>query len=166
MSNNSKIEWTIQIASRFWSYVQKGDSCWEWRGGRFADGMRYGQFRVGKKKLKAHRFAYMLTHGEIPDGMRVCHTCDNPICVKDEHHFLGTDADNSADRERKGRGVHNGTSLPGERNPAAKITMEIVRQIRADHASGVRTKRLSEQYGPCLSQILNIVNGRCWKDIS
>ena len=131
------IEWTEMAMARFWTYVQRGtpDECWPWRGGRFSNG--YGQFRLGARKVKAHRCSYILVIGEIQDGLRVLHRCDNPPCCNPAHLFLGTDADNARDRSMKGRSSYNGNSLPGEKNPAAKIKLETVVEIRATYRPGI-----------------------------
>lgn len=92
------------IAERFWPKVDKrggDDACWPWLGGRFESG--YGQFSQRPRNLRAHRVAYELTHGQIPDNLMVLHECDNPPCCNPKHLFLGTNDDNMADRQRKGR---------------------------------------------------------------
>ena len=81
--------------------VGKTDSCWEWTGAQFANG--YGAFQVNGKTVRAHRFAWELAHGPIPEGIRVLHHCDNRLCCRPDHLFLGTDADNAADKIAKGR---------------------------------------------------------------
>lgn len=89
----------------FWRKVRTNarTGCWEWA--RSCGSSGYGSFSnpFTKKKQPAHRFAYETEVGPIPDGMIICHHCDNPKCVRPEHLFLGTAADNTADMIAKGR---------------------------------------------------------------
>jgi hypothetical protein len=78
--------------------------CIEWAGSKDKSG--YGRIQKLTVAHKAHRLSYILNVGEIPDGMEICHKCDNPSCVNPQHLFLGTTKDNAADRESKGRGNH------------------------------------------------------------
>lgn len=99
----------VALADRFWSRVQKGEGCWLWGGSLKTNG--YGQLngpsqgggRDGKNLL-AHRVAWELVNGPIPDGLWVLHRCDNPPCVNPAHLFLGTVRDNVIDMWTKGRG--------------------------------------------------------------
>lgn len=94
-----EIELTDDAAiAKFWSKVDKTSSCWNWAGS-LSHG--YGKFR----DIRAHRYSYELHNGKIPDGLFVCHRCDNPKCVNPEHLFVGDAGENAADRTIKGRSV-------------------------------------------------------------
>ncbi len=88
---------------RFWTkYAESGiEDCWEWLAGRNRRG--YGKFKMRRKTRPAHRVAYEMHIGPIPDGILVCHRCDNPGCVNPAHLFLGTAQDNMSDKVAKNR---------------------------------------------------------------
>ena len=156
------------VPQRFWSKVEKTETCWLWTAGKFSNG--YGQFHIGRQNpIRANRMAWVLTYGDIPDGLMVCHTCDNPACVRPDHLFLGTGKDNQQDAARKGRTVRGrkrpGTGPAGERNSHARITGDEVVIIRADYRSGdFSLKQLAERHGISKSQVHNIVTGKQWSE--
>lgn len=97
--------------------------CWVWKASRKENG--YGQFFVNRRPVYAHRYAYAATHGEVPEGLRVLHKCDNPPCVRPDHLFVGTAQDNANDAIAKGR-------VPfGERGSQARLADQQVAAIRA-----------------------------------
>jgi hypothetical protein len=108
------------VVERFWSYVKKGEQneCWNWV--NRTKWQRYGRLRNGKKKVYVHRLSYEIHIGPIPEGMEVCHTCDNGYCVNPNHLFLGSHKNNMEDMVSKGRqgrafGNKNGTHTHPER---------------------------------------------------
>lgn len=90
---------------RFWRHVSKGPECWLWTGAPNSAG--YGMVGEGPagadRKILAHRLAWEIHFGPIPEGMFVCHHCDTPLCVRPDHLFLGTHTDNMRDMAAKGR---------------------------------------------------------------
>ena len=125
--------------------------CWEWVG-PFRGGL-YGDFQG----QGAHRKAFELWEGPIPEGRLVCHTCDNPPCVNPDHLFVGTYSDNALDAHAKGR-------LKGRPTRGGHLlTPTKVLEIRA--AQGVRQIDLAARYGVSRSMISHIRTGRNWKNV-
>lgn len=130
--------------------------CWEFTGYVAADGYPRIYAR-GRGASLAHRVAWEVAYGPIPEGLLVCHRCDNPVCVRPDHLFLGTAAENSRDMATKNRAARPA----GERNPRARLTWAQVREIRA--ADGP-SSRLAERYGVATTTVTDIRNGRRWKE--
>lgn len=152
-----------EFVQEFWNRVDvRGpDDCWVWQAQRDRDG--YGGVEYGGKKQKSHRVSYVLANGEIPNGLCVLHSCDNPPCCNPAHLFAGTDADNVRDREAKGRGK---TSRPGQLHPCAKLSDDGVRSIRSMYASGSYSQQeLAVIFGISRPQICGIVNHKSWTHV-
>lgn len=138
-------------------HVDEATKCWLWRGAIDSDG--YGLMHIGRKSRRAHRMAWMLFRGEIPEGMLVCHRCDIRCCVNPDHLFLGTYAQNSADMKQKGR------QRKGEKNPTARLNAEQVRMIRGLLASGESSSAIAERMGLTTLAIHHIKVGRTWAHV-
>ena len=138
---------------RFWANVRRGgpDECWNWigktRGG-------YGYLR-NLKRVMAHRFSWEIHNNTIPEEQCVCHHCDNPGCVNPSHLFLGTHADNMADKRKKGRQ----SRFPGSANQQAKLNESKVLEIR----NAVGTQReIGLSFGISNQLVSRIRRGECW----
>lgn len=162
---------------RFWVKVDTSGECWEWTSTIQSSG--YGMFRVRAKYLYAHRIAWVMNNGVIPDGLLVCHRCDNPKCVRVDHLFLGTVRDNTLDAYKKGRVVvpHEAhlralrdnpeKFVQGERNPNAKLTDEKVRYIREKFALGaVSPDSLAIEVGVTPGTLRNVITRRSWRHVN
>lgn len=138
---------------RFWERTEtKENGCIEWSGGKFPSGYGVCQMTVvGGKDRIAHRISWRLAHGNIPDGMYVCHKCDNRLCVNPEHLYLGTALENNRDREIRKRGNHL-KNIP-RKNFSASIKRSIVRKYK----QGQSITSLSVEYFCNVSTILCIV---------
>lgn len=144
------------IQERFWSKVQKTDTCWLWSSHRNKHG--YGSFWYADTMAKAHRVAYVLAYGPIPEGLCVLHQCDVTSCVNPSHLFLGTQAENVADRQRKGRQAR----LKGEASGPCKITTETARKIL--HGTGLH-QDIADAHGVSRALVSAIKNRRVWRHI-
>lgn len=92
------------LIAAFWARTDRSGECWVWTGQTIGKpGFAYGIVTRQQQRTLAHRMAYELTHGPIPEGLFVCHHCDNPPCIRPDHLFLGTHADNMRDMAAKGR---------------------------------------------------------------
>lgn len=144
-----------------WGRTRKTKSCWLYEGGRIPTG--YGKIKVDGRQLYAHRFAWMLTCGEIPSGLFVCHVCDVPNCVRPEHLFLGTNQENQWDDRDKGR-----QPLQGEAHGNAKVTERLVKYLRTvfvpwDPIFG--RAALARRFGLNPTYVSRLVHGQRWRHL-
>lgn len=143
--------------SRFWGSVRKSDGCWEWTGSRSDTG--YGCFYDGHA-TSAHRYSWVLHNGPVPAGLCVLHRCDNRACVRPDHLWLGTKADNSKDMASKSRFRVPG--LEGEDHGEAKLTDDDVRHIRSSTATG---RDLARKLGVSESLVSLVRRRKAWKHL-
>lgn len=149
---------------RFWSKVEFGRQsavgrCWEWRSKRNRHG--YGLFSLGGREVRAHRTAWRLTFGPIPTGLGILHKCDNPPCVRPDHLFPGSQLDNVADMDRKGRG--RGRWSPGDEHFKAVLGAADVQTVRQCVAEGETRKALAARFGVAPSTISRAAAGKTWR---
>lgn len=167
--HNGVMDMTPLEQRRYWRHVDKTADCWVWNGYRVPDG--YGRVMLRRKIWMAHRLSWAMARGPIPDGLTVCHRCDNPPCVNPDHLFLGTNADNNADAHAKGRrayqrGTFRPNGLRGETHPHAKLSEDQVREIRLARAVGEDALALSGRYGVSRNQIYLIERRKSWPHIA
>ena len=173
----------MNVKERFEKYIEliPFTTCWIWNGSLNKKG--YGCFWANNTRFRANRFSYTLYKGEIPEGMFVCHSCDNPSCVNPEHLWLGTPKDNVQDMIKKGRshysrgsrkhckqhGNHSGKHYnhpKGEKHYSSKLTEQQVKEIRLKYKPFEYSPyRLAEEYNVSCQSIKKIVKRQTWKHI-
>ena len=143
----------------FWSKVDMTggeDSCWNWTGTKHHSGRGVTEWQ-GKQWI-ASRLSYVLTHGDIQDGLFVCHSCDVPLCCNPIHLFLGTAQDNMDDQRLKGRNPH------GEKNGRHKVTTAQVEEIRRRYIIEKESSTaLGIEFGLDRHTIASIARCKLWK---
>ena len=149
-------------SSSFWDRVEKSPSgCWIWKGNVNEQG--YGRVRFNGRSMLAHRVAWMLTHGDVPDGHFVCHQCDNPPCVNPEHLFTGTASDNNKDMHAKGRN----NQPHGEAVKVAKLSDEKVGRMRRLYKTGLISEpELARAFGVDGSIVHRALSGENWSHVA
>jgi len=148
----------MTLAQRFWSKVDPAPSqcCWEWTACKSSNG--YGQFRLNNRDLNAHRVAYTLAKGEIPKGLVVRHTCDNPVCCNPDHLILGTQADNIADMHKRKRN----SQRQGEHNGRCKLTAKQAMEV---YNSPLPQDEIAKLYNIGKTTVSFIKHKKAWKHI-
>lgn len=144
--------------------------CWEWiKSFRGTDPLcQYGHLIVGSRKdktrqtISAHRYSFEIFNGDIPHGLNVLHSCDNPKCVNPEHLFLGTRQDNVNDREYKGR---NKPAKAADKHPRTVLSNAQVILIKNDIIVGMKLTAISQKYNVKTHIIKDISSGRTWQSI-
>lgn len=153
---------------RFWSNVDKSGECWVWTAGKDEHG--YGNIKIEGRRVATHRFSYATFVGAIPDGLCVCHRCDNPSCVRPDHLFVGTQKANCQDRQQKGRsGFQRYPELVkcGEAHHAAKLTEKRVRLMRALRAElGTPYAELAALFNVTTNTAHRACVGVWWKHVN
>jgi len=143
------------VKNNFWLLVNisNDDDCWLWKGNIGSRG--YGRYAPKHGvRIGAHRLAYIYTHGKIPPGMFVCHTCDNPLCCNPRHLFIGTHRDNILDMTRK------------ERGNTVKLTASQVAKMRHLYNSGAMDKvQLAQEYKVDPSTVYAAITRRTWRHV-
>lgn len=141
------------IAERFWAKVAKTSGCWLWTGARLDNGYGViGRGGRGNGNMTAHRAAWVVVHGAIPDGLHVCHRCDNRRCVNPGHLFVGTRSDNMSDCAIKGRAKR-------------KLEPDDVRSIRL-RLPACGGYVLAREYGVTPQAIYALAARRTWRHLA
>lgn len=174
------------VANRVWPRIDRSgtpEACWPWTGPIV--GIGYGKVGAFGKTQRAHRLVWILVNGPIPDGMFVCHSCDYPACCNPSHLFLGSPTENVHDMVAKGRDRQNTNSelrprgdthyartqperlARGEQHGNAKVTAEMVRQIRARYSEMPgQTRVLAAEFGISRNQLRAIAKGQSWAHLT
>ena len=158
--NHGRYSKTCTDEARFWSRVDKSkpDGCWPWTGYRQKFG--HGYIGRGRRWILAHRYAWELVSGPIPDGMWVLHKCDNPPCCNPAHLYIGDRSANMADCYNRRRHTY------GEKNSHAILTEKDVLEIlqnRPKPRQRGAVQSIAAKYGVSINAISAVLAGRSWK---
>lgn len=149
---------------RFWAKVNKdGEGCWEWTAAK-AGNNGYGTVFFEGRLIHAHRASWILAHGAIPSEMKVLHRCDNPLCVRPEHLFLGTQKENIDDCVSKGR-YGDRIRYRGHKHALAKLSPFQVRELRALYGK-CSYATLGKLFGISTRSAFRVVNRKSYKEVA
>lgn len=137
----------------FWDNVDKSGECWVWKG--YINESGYGLARLNKNQTRAHRVSWEIHHGKIPEGIFVCHKCDNPPCVNPSHLFLGTNQDNIQDKVNKGRSGR----------PNAKLKPSDIFIIKDLLEMNIPSQEIESLFNVSRQTISGIKFARRWKSV-
>lgn len=156
----------MNLEERFWRRVDRRgpDECWTWLAAK-CRGYGFMSTTHGGSPVKAHRVSYELHYGRIPEGLVVCHKCDNPSCVNPNHLFAATQRENIVDASKKGRMSRPLPKLRGEGNGSAKLRTMNVLEIRKQYARGASISDLARDFCVHRSTITQIVTRSTWRDV-
>ena len=150
--------------ARFIAKVDRSGGCWLWLGGCDKDG--YGKFQIATGRespkqlhVRAHRIAFEIANGPLAEVIILLHECDTPRCVNPDHLRPGTQADNIADRDRKGRQIF------GERHWRAKLSATDVIEIRKRRADGESKRNLASIFGVSEATVWQIEERQTWRHV-
>lgn len=164
------------MEDKFWPKVRRTDGCWEWIGARYRNGYGFINIRKpGKATTKgAHRISWEIHNGPIPDGLVVCHRCDNPPCVNPLHLFLGTATENMRDMSAKGRALfgdknptrkHPECVSRGESHRPAKLLSGDVICIRRMSEYGITQNVIAKKFNVTQSNVSAIIRRKSWNHL-
>lgn len=149
----------------FWAHIKQVGECWEWDAALFHNG--YGQFQrvrlYGKWESRAHRIAWILKNGPVPDELQILHTCDNRKCCHSLHLYPGTPQKNSQDMVDRDRQTDGANTPRGGKHYRAKLTTEQVQVIRGAVELGCPQVALAKQFGISPQAVNRIVKNQTWK---
>lgn len=160
---------TVPLATRLWSRVNKygpihpvlKTNCWEWTGSVVGNRTKYGQIQIDGRPKKCHRVSWEITNGTIPEGGQVLHKCDNPVCVRPDHLFLGSHQDNMDDMINKGRK----RTAVGVRVGGAKLDDHKVKLMRLLRSQGRSIVSLGKEFGVCTYVAACAIKRKTWKHV-
>lgn len=156
----------------FWLHVEDVGECWMWKGNV---SRRYGRLYIAGRTIRAHRYAWEAVYGPVPDGLVVCHRCDQPLCVRPDHLFAATPAENNADRAAKGRSakgdrhparMHPETRPRGEAHGMAKYTAQQIQGAKAMIDAGHTLNDIARLTGINKSTLSKVKRGIQWAPLA